>query len=440
MSTTSLPSTSTAEPSYGPRIAIWTFCITQFADVSLGSIGDFQLSVQKFLGLLAYPLALMLMERKRVPFGLKWLAIALLVTYSIAGIRSRELGPAILSADISVLMGALAAYALYLALRSEPSAVQDFLNAWTSLAVLTSLICILQVVGLFPLITVSSDALQNADDVVRAVGLKGDANFQALMLVIGLVTAQHVRSKGSVATIVIFGGIFATFSRMGVILGITALGCISVLRSITKKNGREVYGKLVWAAVLIVVVISVLSFIGPNSFTDYLTQRTDEAIPVTDLLSDGYVETGSYKHLTSTETRAALLFASFVIARENLPYGTGPYQSQFLMAEMIGLENVSHNIYMEWIITGGVFGIMPPLIYLVAARRTGFYVCSRITSIATLLVPIWLAFAVAGFFLALTYNSIIWLPMVLSDWEKDRRGVGEPITQDIVSPLIGRVC
>lgn len=421
--TAALPNTGVSERSYGPSIAIWAFCITQFADVSLGTIGDFQLSIQKLLGLLAYPVALVLMERKRVPSGLKWLAIALVVTYSIAGIRTPELAGAILSADISVLLGAIAAYALYLALRSRSSALQELLTAWTTLSVLTSIICILQVFGLFPLITVSSDALQSADEVVRAVGLKGDANFQALMLVVGLVTAQHLRLRRGLWTILIFCGIVATFSRMGVILGITALGSISVLRSIKNKNFREVYGKLIGAAALVLVIVLLLSWMGPTSFTDYLTQRADEAAPLSDLLSDGYVDTSGYKHLTSTETRAALFFASFVVARENLPYGTGPYQSQFLMAEMVGLENVSHNVYMEWIITGGVFGIMPPLVYLIAVRRTLRNIWSgRGAPIAALLAPIWVTFAFAGFFLALTYNSIIWFPMVLSDWAED--GVG----------------
>lgn len=430
--TAALPSTGASERSYGPSIAIWTFCITQFADLSLGSIGDFQLSVQKLLGLLAYPVALVLMDRKRVPSGLKWLGIALIVTYSIAGIRTPELAEAILSADVSVLLGAISAYAVYLALRSRPSALGELSSAWTTLAVLTSIICILQLFGLFPFITVSPDALQSADDVVRAVGLKGDANFQALMLVVGLVTAQHLRSRRSLWTIVIFCGIVATFSRMGVILGITALGCISVLRSITRKDMRELYGKMLGAAVLILLVALLFSWIGPNWFTDYLTQRADEALPLTDLLSAGYVDPSGYKHLTSTETRAALLFASFVIARENLPYGTGPFQSQFLIAEMVGLENVSHNVYMEWIITGGVFGIMPPLIYLVAVRRTMRRIWSKkATSVAALLIPIWISFAFAGFFLALTYNSIIWLPMVLSDWAEDQRSLEKAAIQEL---------
>lgn len=421
--TATLWTTEASERSYGPSIAIWTFCITQFADLSLGSIGDFQLSVQKVLGLLAYPVALVLMERKRVPSGLKWLAIALVVTYSIAGIRIPELAEAIFSADVSVLLGAIAAYALYLALRSRHSALQELLSAWTILAVLTSVICILQVFGLLPLFTVSTDAWQSADDVVRAVGLKSDANFQALMLVVGVVTAQYSRSRRTPFTIVIFCGIVATFSRMGIILGITALGSISVLRSVMSKNVRAVCGKLMGVAALTLVVVLSLTWIGPNRFTDYVTQRTDEAVPITDLLSDGYVDTSGYKHLTSTETRAALLFASFVIARENLPYGAGPYQSELLMAEMVGLENVSHNVYMEWIITGGMFGIMPPLIYVLAMRRTIRNIWSvKVASIATLLVPIWIAFAFAGFFLAFTYNSIIWLPMVLSDWVTDQPG------------------
>ncbi|MGE5111008.1 MAG: O-antigen ligase family protein [Acidobacteriaceae bacterium] len=410
--------------SFGPSIVIWTFCITQFADLSLGSVGDFQLSLQKVVGLLAYPIGLAMMDRKRVPYGLKWLAIALLVTYSIAGIRTPELAGAILSADISVLLGAIAGYALYLALQSRDSALQELLTAWTTLSVLTSIICILQIFGVFPLITVSSDALQSADELVRAVGLKGDANFQALMLVVGLVTAQHLRSRRGLWTILIFCGIVATFSRMGLILGVATLGCISVLRSITTKSMREVYGKLTAAAVLLLLVTLLLSWIGPNGFTDYFTQRADEAAPVTDLLSTGDVDTSGYKHLTSTETRAALFFASFVIARENLPYGTGPYQSQFLMAEMIGLENVSHNVYLEWIITGGIFGMMPTLIYMVAVARCLRKILSkRATSMAALLIPIWIVFAFAGLFLALTYNSIIWLPMVLSDWAEGAVGL-----------------
>ena len=87
-----------------------------------------------------------------MPSGLLWLGLALGTTYSVAALSQPGLFDAALAADVTVLMGLFAAYVLYVALVARPAVFDDFLRAWTTLAVTTSVIRVLQAFHWFPVL------------------------------------------------------------------------------------------------------------------------------------------------------------------------------------------------------------------------------------------------------------------------------------------------
>lgn len=408
---------------FGSRLVIWVFCLTQFADISFGLVANLPMTLQKLLGLCAYPIALVLLRRLPVGIGLRYFGAALLAAYSVAGLFRPAIVGGVLSAGIGVVIGGFAAYLLYLALGTRPEAFDEFLKVWTWLAVVTSVIGLLQVANLLPTVPAidkDADFAMMGDGVRRGWGLKGDANFQALMLVIGLITARLARLRHRWMVIaVILGGLLATFSRMGLVLGPAALLVTSLLER--PREGHRavlrVLGRYLLMALLLAVLAVTGTMLGLSRSAELFLERMTETTLVVDFLAEGAVEEHQDRNLNSTEARTALLLGSLEIAGENLPFGIGPYQSEPLMYERLGLYNVAHNVYLEWIMIGGVFGLLPPVVFVIVVRRAR----RRVRDLAdqrgaNLLLVLALVFAVGGLFLSLTYNSFIWLPLALADW------------------------
>ena len=111
-----------------------------------------------------------------------------------------------------------------------------------------------------------------------------------------------------------------------------------------------------------------------------------------------------------------------VVVQRQLSQLAGPYQSEALMYELVGLYNVAHNVYMEWIMIGGVCGLLPPIAFVVMIRRARRHARSIADRrAASLLLVVALVFGIGGLFLSLTYNSFIWLPLALADWLRLQR-------------------
>ena len=418
-----LPAVSRDQSDFGSRLVIWVFCLTQFADISFGLVANLPMTLQKLLGLCAYPVALVLLRRAPVGVGMRYFGGALLAAYSVAGLFRPAIVGGVISADMGVVIGAFAAYLLYLALGARPEAFDDFLRVWTLLAVVTSGIGLLQVAGLLPTVPAidkDADFAMMSDGVRRGWGLKADANFQALMLVIGLATARLARIRYRWLAIgVILGGLLATFSRMGIVLGLAALFVTSLLerRRDHRRAVLRVVGRYLLVALLLAALATAGIMLGLSRSAELFLERMSEATSVLDLLAEGAVEEHQDRNLNSTEARTALLLGSIEIAGENLPFGIGPYQSEPLMYERLGLYNVAHNVYMEWVMIGGVFGLLPPVVFVMVlrrARRRGRVLADRRG--ATLLLVLALVLGIGGLFLSLTYNSFIWLPLALADW------------------------
>ena len=212
---------------------------------------------------------------------------------------------------------------------------------------------------------------------------------------------------------------------MGLVLGAVALVTTSISRDQGKRGVPQArrwpavawhgVGKCAMGAAVLGLLLWTGQAVLPNFVTDYLAQRFAEAQPVTEMIAGGMVPVYAERNPTSTEARTALLLAAVEIAHEHWPAGAGPYQSERLMEDRIGLFNVAHNVYLEWIISGGVVGLLPPLVFLAYLRRGWRRGRPEEKSRTSFLLALAVILAVAGCFLSLTYNSLIWLPVVIAE-------------------------
>jgi hypothetical protein len=408
----------------GVLVAIFAFVTTQFVDVSLFSIGTVQVTVQKIVAILALPLAVVLIGHIRMSRGLAFFALVLLIAYSISYLVNRDLSADLASGAITVLIGFFGALVLYTALTHRRDALLILGKTWIVFAVCTAVITILQAAGAIPLFNVPADYLQSREAIgvaglYRGVGLKYDPNFQAVMLVLGLVFAQFYLSRHRFpVTVLIVLGIIATFSRMGVVLGMLILTGAPAIRVYIQ---RRSYSRMMLvsgsALVLLIAVGFLLVVLGPTSVRVYVSERVVEVYELTASLLTGDISgllaDGSSG---SAYERLYLAVSAFFLGLENWMVGVGAYRGPAAIFEFSGVEKPAHNTYLELFLIGGIWGLFAIALYAAVVirrlwRLNSFDTLSRERCVFILLT--W-TFAIVGLFISLTYNSLLWLPLVLA--------------------------
>src|SRR5690606_38387192 len=144
----------------------------------------------------------------------------------------------------------------------SPRSLHAFGWVWVGLSLIVIPITLLQVIEAFPLLTVAEERLhmrRTESGLIRGVGFKSDPNFQAMVLVVGVVYSQFV-VKNLFFRWVVVGvlslGVLGTMSRMGVLAVLIAVSVPPVFRSMA---GRSGYLKAVWRSLLsLVIVVAVL--------------------------------------------------------------------------------------------------------------------------------------------------------------------------------------
>lgn len=407
----------------GIWVAVIVFVLAQFVEVELFSVGSIPITLQKLLAVVLYPFSVILMGRIRVSGPMILFALTLIVSYTLAFWANGHFSPEAESAVVVVLVGFAGATVLYtaLTLRGERG-FRMLAYTWIAFSVGTAAVTVLQAVGLFPFLTVPDEYIQYREAVgglYRGVGLKFDPNFQALMLVIGVMFAQFYLSKGWLRLLVfsvIFLGIVGTFSRMGLLLVMLLIAINPVIQRLGKRRGF--IRTLVELAGYLLVVSSVGFAVyvwGPPSIGEYLGQRLAEVGSGLALLVSGETAT-PIGHLSSAETRALLAKAALILALQNWATGVGAYQTDSVIFEYIGIPNVAHNTYLELFLIGGVWGVISILTYATIVFRSLWLRGNGqlVVTHRNALLALALVLAFAGMFLSLTYNSVVWLPIVLA--------------------------
>lgn len=404
----------------GSYLAIAAYVLTQFVEVTFFSVGAFPITFQKAVAAAVFPLALLMMGRVRVSLALIGIAIGLLATNSASYVaRGQPLDGRALSANTTVIIGLLSAVVLYTALTRDRQSFPFLRRAWIVLSLISGTIAILQAVGMLPLWTVASEALSQrgaAGGYYRGVGLKVDPNFQALVLVVGVVFARGQRGPFRVPIVVyLFLALLATFSRMGLLAALLVLILMPMLDALANRGQfAAAFGRGVFAGSAIFGLGVLLYVAGPDQISTYLGRRTVEVIQAVGWIV-GEPSSGA-AYLTSAQARLLLVWTAWGIGVSNFPLGIGAHRSEELIYDATGLRNVAHDTYVELLATGGIFGLATLALYIHALLRS---LREPPTVLALqrerlIVVAQTLAFGFIGLFLSLNYNSILWLPVTLA--------------------------
>lgn len=407
----------------GAGLAIIAWISAQFVEVTLYQFGQISISVQKLVAIIIFPYSVFLMGKLKLNKHLIGFAIMLSFVYTLGHIANRGVFSKGLAASTTGWLQLLGALVLFTSLNEKKHSIVFFGKVWIYWSFVTSIITFLQSAGFIPLINVPYEYLGGRLTIAgmyRGVGLKFDPNFQAMMLLIGLVFSL-ILLNGLIRILcftIIMLGIFSTFSRMGLLLSIISFITVPSSYSLLEKRVSviKVGIKAFLFMILITLLVLLSLYISPASVRNYMFERFDDISHVIKFLIDS--ENFHYPdHLTSGFTRFLLAWASIKLALHYWATGIGAHNTEFIISEFIGLKNVSHNTYIEFFLIGGVWGLVLISYYfyvsLLWLKRRTFnaqsFLYERVICINLIII-----FALLFNFLSLTYNSILWLPLTIS--------------------------
>jgi len=412
----------------GAGLAIFTVVLVQFIDLELFPLGNLIISFQKLAALSLFPLSLILMGRIKVRSVFVVFAVLVIMVNSAAyWIHGNFLDERLLSANATVIMGLASAVILYSALTVHTDGILFLARSWVLIGCFSAVLTCMQAVRLVPLFLVPEGYLYMRETMVgglmRGTGLKYDPNFQAMVLTIGVVFSQCLRFKYRYpATIILIAGIFFTFSRMALIAALLFVMIAPLMKGADKGHGRCLY---LMRFLLVftggVLVTGLFASMGPSALKDYMAERIAQAVSAVQNISS-YSTVDDLVHPSSAESRILLLKGAWNAFLEHPVYGVGAYMSPEVLKEKVGIGQVAHNTFLEFLVTGGLFGIVALAVYafglirgLVFLKNTRKYCVGNVFSREiTAVYGQSFIFSLFFLFLTLNYNFILWFPLVLA--------------------------
>jgi O-antigen ligase len=406
------------------RLGVWlvvaTFTLISFVDYTLFKVGSFDVSFQKVVALIVFPVAFVLIREIRVPLPLLVFAAVLVLENSVAyAVESDLLNPLLLSANATALIGFVGAVILYTALVQGEDGFSALGRLWVALAVVTSVLALGQALGLLPLWTISGEDLgyreAGISGLYRGTGLRFDPNFQALVLVVGGVFAQfYLKRTRNAATLLIALGIFGTFSRMGLLIAVLAWGFASVIQAWADR--REVGAALLrlLGVVTVLAVASIMVYLFSQEVRSYLDERVSGVVHAYEYLAAGAPKRSVEND--SAEARILLVRASLEVLSRNYLVGVGANKPPEFLAPIVGTKNVAHNTYLEELLIGGLLGALTIslytafIVYVMRRSRQAGEDTRRRSVILALLFT----FGLMAMFLTLHYSIMLWFPLVVA--------------------------
>lgn len=398
----------------GSRLAIITFVAAQFIEINMFDIGSVTISAQKLFSLALLPLAILLMGKIYIQRQLVVLAGLISIAYSARYLSELNLDSNFISGNAVVLIGFLGAIGVYSALRTSNNGLSFLAKVWVFFSVFTAILTALQAIKILPLFTVPTEFLQARQataSLQRGVGLKFGPNFQALMLLIGLVFNRIYTSRNRlINALIIVAGIIGTLSRMGMVIAAFIIGYSYMFPASGKQKSLTT---LAWRISLIglvgIIFVAGFYFVDPGSAREFITDRFINAfISVQEFIQNNGVYPPGI-HLSSAQERLVLARSAIILGVQNWTLGVGAYQTDAMIQAYSGIQNVAHNSYLEFFLIGGIPGIIA-LVYYGLILRSGLRVKNpRFNLERKSLRLLVYAFLLTAFFLSLSYNSIIWM-------------------------------
>ncbi len=392
--------------------------VGQFIDVTLFSLGDnFAFSVQKAISIVVLFVGLYFFNSISISKALQWCGLAILLGFSGRHIIDGSiLSPAGLKGLLVVVENFVVAAVLYTALVGTDKGLKHLGETWVWVSVVSSILAVGQAAGLLPLFVVSDEFIDwretDISGVYRGTGFKFDPNFLAMLLGIGFVFALFPDRKYKVLiALVIISGVFATFSRMGVLALLLILFVWFVVRA------KPAEGKFSQ----IVILMGLMTFATYGGFLalkdTYVGERVEEAVAAVsqvEMLGDAEQKYGRFSALE----RLALAWAAVKVIGENPLLGIGAYKEREVMYDAIGIEKSSHNTFLELIMIGGVFGwaflLIAVLSFSTVLHRRPDESEKLLLEDRAAFFGLSASFLLFGMFLSFIYYQLLFLPIVVA--------------------------
>jgi O-antigen ligase len=409
----------------GAWVVIFGFVFTVFVEftteVTIYGIGSFDVSIQKIVAAVIFPLGVLLMGHIRISLSLVILAGVMILANSAAYvIHLVPIDSELLSLNVDVVSGFVGAIALYTALTQSESSFSILGRVWAAFAAGTSIIIVGQTLGLLPLWAVPADELEGrvaeVGGLMRGTGLQFDPNYQALALVIGIiVTRFYVTKARNVVALVIALGLIGTFSRMGLLIaGLAWVLAPAIAARASGKGGSIAFSKVFGAAVVLTLLSIGFYTFAPQSIQLYLELRMSELSAAYDFLAAGASTTPI--GINSAEQRILLFTTALHIFSQNYLFGVGASRAPDYLSAYTGWDKTVHNTYLDELLIGGLLGALAIalyvafIVYALFRSRRAREDASRRSFVVTLLF----AFGLLALFLTLNYNAIMWFPLVIT--------------------------
>ncbi|MFW6008623.1 MAG: O-antigen ligase family protein [archaeon] len=395
----------------GSKLAILTYIILQFVEINFFKIGNIPVSLQKLLAVTIFPVSLILIGRILINKKLFCFMFLLTLAYIFNHIVMFESLVEFSNALMIITMHFFSAVVLYTALSTDKKNLNYFFKMWIVFSLISSFFALLQVVDLSPLSLFRGNPISIGSGFYRGVGFKTDPNFQAFILNIGLVFLLLIKSKHKYFKItLLLLGVLATFSRMGILLSLVSLIMFSYIKNIVLK--KDLFISFIKSIVIIIVliVVCILSFLViPDNYSSYLLERSYDIVNSFKLFQANELKPGR----SSAQDRLILATTSFRVGIDNFLTGVGAFNTEDYIYRYSNIKQAAHNTYLELFATGGIWGLFALLFYFKIVYNSIKNISNSNSYKSVYLLFIFI-YGLIAMFLSLTYNSILWLPLVLS--------------------------
>ena len=401
------------------RLIIIISTAALYIDLDLFSIGGVVISVHKLIALIGFPVAIALMGIKKLKIDMRIVIFGLLmfVTFCLFYIISGTFDNRFFSALVQVGLNGAVAVLLFTALTNDPKAFRFFIHLIIAFSVISAVISILQVFG------ISTGTLKVPDTIPRVSGLLKDPNYQAAALLIGiacLLSLEKINFRIPFI-LILSAGVVCTVSRMGLlVLGLLILISPVFFRHHYKKR---VVIFMLW--MIIGGVVVVLLFF-PLGLGETITGRFS-------VLLDAFKQIASTQGESLLQiARLKLAYNAFLGFLQHPLLGIGVFNSTDFMIESMGITIALHNTYMEFILAGGVWGILL-LVYLYSTFVRACCISpddkggTVVLSVRHTVILFGLVYILVSFFLSYHLDITTWLLLIFSIYYRDLAEGGVPM-------------
>jgi O-antigen ligase len=397
------------------RIILVISAAALYIDMDLFSISGVVISIHKLIALVGFPAAIALMSWSKIHIDARIVLFGILmgITFSLFYLLTLTFDERFFSGILQVGISGAAAVLIFSALANDQNAFRFFMVTLIIFAAVSSFITIIQFMKNISN-TSSFSAGLAASTSFRVSGLLLDPNYQSAALLLGAAALFSLTKTILIVPIFLLLslGILCTFSRMGLI----TLVILILLSPLFLPRPNKKFKWHSWSLWIIYSLAATVLLLHPEGLGKILLKRF---AVVFEIINNIIPSKGAS---LLQDARIKLFYNGFLGFIEYPLSGIGIFNSNDFMAASMGRPIALHNTYMEFILSGGIWGILL-LVFLygsfISAVKNG-----PIESLTRLnhhfLILFGIIYSIVSVFLSYHLDITTWLLLVLSLHYRDR--------------------